>query len=44
MGTVAIKPITEPKIRRAYADAILHIRNVEDEAISHIEQLLERGQ
>ena len=38
----AIQAIKQLKIRHAFADAIRRIRDVEDEAISHIEELLER--
>lgn len=38
----AIKAIAIPEMRRAYADAILQIRDKEQEAVTHIEQLIER--
>jgi hypothetical protein len=38
----AIKAIKVPKIRRAYADVLRSIRDVEEEAVTHIELLLER--
>ena len=38
----AMKAITEPEIRRAYADAILRIADAEEEAINQIEYLLKR--
>lgn len=39
----AMKAITDPEIRRAYADAILRIRDVEGEAVHQIELLLKRA-
>jgi hypothetical protein len=38
----AMKAIAVPDTRRAYADAILQIRDVEQKAVTHIEQLIER--
>jgi hypothetical protein len=38
----AMKAITDPEIRRAYADAILRIHDAEVEAINQIEYLLKR--
>jgi len=38
----SMKAIAAPKIRRAYADAILRIRDMEEDAVKHIELLLER--
>ena len=37
-----MQAIKQLKIRHAFAEAIRRIRNVEDEAITHIEELLER--
>lgn len=38
----AIKAIAIPDMRRAYADAILQIRDKEQKAVAYIEQLIER--
>ena len=38
----SMKAIAIPEIRHTYADTILHIRDVEEEAITHIEHLIER--
>jgi hypothetical protein len=38
----AMKAITVAETRGAYADAILHIRDAEAEAMHHLSQLLER--
>jgi hypothetical protein len=39
----SMKAIVDPEIRRAYADAILRIRDAEAEAVGHIEHLLQRS-
>jgi hypothetical protein len=39
----AMQAIYDPEIRRQYAQAILRIRDVEAEAVGHIERLLERS-
>ncbi len=39
----AMKAIAVPDMRRAYAEAILHIRDKEQEAVTHIERLIERS-
>jgi hypothetical protein len=38
----AMKAINDAEIRRAYADVILRIRDVEEEAVTQIELLLKR--
>ncbi|MBN1877817.1 MAG: hypothetical protein JXA33_26590 [Anaerolineae bacterium] len=38
----AMRAIAIPEMRRAHADAILQIRDKEQEAVTHIEQLIER--
>jgi hypothetical protein len=38
----AMKAIAVPDMRRAYAEAILQIRDKEQEAVTHIEHLIER--
>jgi hypothetical protein len=38
----AMQAIADPEIRRAFAGKILQIRDVEEEAIGHLEHLLER--
>ena len=38
----AMKGIADPDIRRAYADIVLQIRDQEEEAVAHIERVLER--
>jgi len=38
-----MQAIYDPEIRRQYAQAILRIRDVEAEAVGHIERLLERS-